>query len=313
VPAPVALFVFNRPHLTARVLEAVAQARPPRLFVIGDGPRPDHPEDRPLVAETRALIDRVDWPCEVLTDFSPINLSCDRRIATGLEWLFGQVPEAIVLEDDCVPEASFFPFCAELLDRYRDDPRIQMISGCNVVGPKTGDSYYFSRAYHIWGWAGWARAWRYYDEDMRIWPWLKHTGWLKQHLGDSKGARIAELFFDGAHSGEMPQWDFYFAFSGWLRNAVAVTPNVNLVENIGYGDEATHQRDPGHPFAGIKTGPMVFPLVHPGKVEVWEAADQAVWEALFPVFPQFRRRGTPAQVARAAQGVLRRVGGAQNG
>lgn len=308
-----ALFIFNRPHLTERVLEAVARARPSQLFVIGDGPRPDHPQDQALVAETRALIERLDWPCEVLTNFSEGNLGCDRRIATGLEWVFRRVPAAIVLEDDCVPEPTFFPYCAALLERYRDDPRIQMISGCNVVGAKTSDSYYFSRAYHIWGWATWARAWRYYDEEMRIWPWLKETGWLPHHLGDSKGARIAELFFDAAHSGEMPQWDFYWAFSGWLRDAVAVTPNVNLVENIGYGEQATHQRDPGHPFAGVGAAPMTFPLAHPAAVEVCEAADQAVWEALFPVFPQFRRRRAPSHLARAARGVLRSIAGAQHG
>jgi hypothetical protein len=255
----------------------------------------------------------LEWRCEVNICFSESNLGCDRRIATGLEWLFSQVGEAIILEDDCLPDATFFPYCDELLDRYREDQRIAMISGCNVVGPRTGDSYYFSQNYHIWGWATWARAWRYYDEEMRIWPWLKQTGWVKHHLGDSKGAQIAELFFDAAHSGEMPQWDFYFAFSGWLRDALAVTPNVNLVENIGYGEEATHQRDPSYPFAGVKAAPVTFPLVHPDKVEVCEAADRAVWEAVFPVFPQFRRRGTPAQVARAARGVLRRVAGTQHG
>lgn len=294
------------------MLEAVAQARPPRLFVIGDGPRADHGDDEALVAETRALISCVDWPCEVLTTFSQGNLGCDRRIATGLEWVFSQVPEAIVLEDDCLPDPTFFPYCAELLERYRNDPRIHMVRGSNVVGRWTGDSYYFSQVYHVWGWATWARAWRYYDEGMRVWPWLKQTGWLNHHLGDARGARIAERFCDAAYSGEMPQWDFYWAFSGWLRDALAIAPNVNLVENLGYGQDATHQRDTTHPFAGVRAAPMTLPVVHPTAVEVCQAADRAVWDALFPRFSQFRRRRAPLKVARAARGVLRSIAGPQH-
>jgi hypothetical protein len=308
---PVVVIIFNRPGATRRVVNAIAEVQPRQLFVIADGPRTDRAQDASLVAAARAVIDGVDWECEVHRCYSEVNLGCHVRIATGLDWVFDQVDQAIIVEDDCVPDRSFFSYCEELLARYQDDARVQMISGCNVVGAKTTYSYHFSRCYHIWGWATWSRAWTQYDEGMALWPRLRETDWLEDRLGDSKGARIAHLFFDAAYSREMPQWDFYWAFNGWLRDALSVMPSVNLVKNIGYGAEATHQRDAGHPFANLPAEAMAFPLRHPPDIEVFQDADRAIWEATFALFPQFQRRRPWALLARSAHRagqVLRRRG-----
>src|SRR5687767_13684909 len=162
---PVALLVFNRPQATARVFEAVARARPPRLLVVADGPRADRPDDGELCHQTRAIIERVDWPCEVMKDYSDTNLGCRKRVSSGLDWVFSNVADAIILEDDCLPEPSFFPFCEELLERYRDDERVAMIRAGNFLEGRrvASTSYYFSRWFHIWGWATWARAWKHND------------------------------------------------------------------------------------------------------------------------------------------------------
>lgn len=152
---PVAFLIFNRPDTTRRVFAEIAKARPPKLLVVADGPRADHPDDVEKCAAVRAIIDGIDWDCKVLTNYSDINLGCKRRVSSGLDWVFDTVEEAIILEDDCLPHPAFFRFCEEMLNKYRDDKRIAMISGDNFqFGRKrTEYSYYFSRYPHIWGWA----------------------------------------------------------------------------------------------------------------------------------------------------------------
>jgi hypothetical protein len=286
---PVALFIFNRPDCTARVLEAIAAARPSVLFVIADGPRAEHPEDERLVAETRAVIDRVDWPCELRTCYSDINLNCDRRIASGLDWVFANVPEAILLEDDCLPDTTFFPYCEQLLERYRTDERVHMISGSNPTGSSDTYSYHFSRCFPVWGWASWARAWKHYDPEMRAWPEVRATGWLEDHLGEREAATLARTWFDHAHSGPIRQWDFQWLFSGWMRDAVAAVPSVNLVTNIGFGADATHHHDAEHPFAAVPGERIDLPLRHPPRVQVLDAADRAMWDVMVTRFTRARR------------------------
>jgi hypothetical protein len=299
---PVAVFIFNRPGSVSKVLEAVKKANPPLLFVIADGPRANHPEDKHLVSQARAVVEQIEWPCEVLRAYSDVNLGCDRRIATGLDWVFGIADRAIVLEDDCLPDPTFFPYCEELLERYENDERVQMISGSNVTGISGSYSYHFSNCYHIWGWAGWARAWRHYDESMLEWPSLRDAGWLRSHLHSRRGAEMAQVFFDGAYAGRLPQWDFYWAFTGWRRNALSIIPRVNLVQNSGYGAGATHQVDGNHPFAGIPARAISFPLRHPPQVKVLRKADRAVWNTLYSRLPAVRRRS----VRRRLVSVVRR-------
>ena len=280
----VALFIFNRPENTARVLGAISAARPSVLLAVADGPRPERPEDERLVSETRAVLDRVDWPCDLRTCYSDTNLGCHKRIASGLDWVFEHVPEAILLEDDCLPDPTFFPYCEELLARYRDDERVHMISGSNTAGVEGPYSYHFSRCFGIWGWATWARAWRHNDPEMTAWPRLRETPWLEEHLGDERAAELARHWFDN-----LQQWDFHWMFSGWLQDAVTATPTVNLVSNIGFGESATHLHDPGDPFAALTTRSLDFPLRHPPGVEPLEVADRAIWDTLVAQFDQARR------------------------
>ena len=284
--AAVAFFIFNRPSLTEQVFGSIAAARPPRLLVVGDGPRPDHSDDEYLVAQARAVIGRVDWPCEVLTCYSDHNLGCRQRVATGLDWVFSQVEEAIVLEDDTLPDASFFPYCEELLARYRGDSRVHMVSGFTIFEPGrvTSRSYYFSRCYHIWGWAGWARAWASYDIEMRRWPEVRDTQWLEQLLGDPIEARIARDIFDQTHSGRITTWDFQWVFASWLDGGVSVTPAATLVTNIGYGQLASHERSEDHPLAKLPRYAIDLPLRHPDEVTVLEKADHAEWRRMYPSY-----------------------------
>ncbi len=174
--------IFNRPAETFRVFDAIREARPEKLLIVADGPRPTRPGEAALCNETREVLDRVDWSCQVLSNFAETNMGCGRRVASGLDWAFEQVEEAIILEDDCLPDSSFFPYCGELLERYRADERIMMISGNNFQNgaSRTADSYYFSQLPHCWGWATWRRAWRHYDFVMQDWRGGRNRGLVKE-------------------------------------------------------------------------------------------------------------------------------------
>jgi hypothetical protein len=281
---PVALFIFKRPEATRQVLARIAQARPPRLLVIADGPRAERPEEAEQCARTRALIESLDWDCEVSTLYSPLNLGCKRRVASGLEWVFAQTETAIILEDDCLPEPEFFPFCETLLARYRDDPRVHMIRGTNLLFGRryTPDSYYFSDLYNIWGWASWARAWQGYDVSLSAWPQLRASGWLERKLPDPAKAGLVRHFLDETHAGRIDTWDYQWLLNGWLRDALAIVPACNLVRNIGHGRDATHTQDDDNALARLDTGRLDFPLRHPARVEAQHAADEQEWRNVYP-------------------------------
>src|SRR3954451_2850867 len=179
------MIIFRRPEYTARVFERIREARPERLFVIADGPRPGNADDARRCEQARAVVEGVDWRCEVVRDFAEENLGLKRRIPSGLDWVFDEVEEAIVLEDDCLPHPSFFGYCEEALARHRDDARVTTISGdCfDFAGERGSASYRLSRYPLIWGWATWRRAWRAHDPALRRWPELRGRRWLKRRLG----------------------------------------------------------------------------------------------------------------------------------
>jgi hypothetical protein len=280
---PVALFIFNRPQHTRRVFEVIAQARPAELFVIADGPRFDNEEDERLCRETRDLID-INWPCKLHMLSSDTNLGCRQRLASGLDWVFAQAEEAIILEDDTLPDLTFFKFCEKLLERYRDDPRVHMICGANLLFGRqiSNDSYYYSRFCHIWGWASWARAWKYYDVNIKRWPELRDSNWLQRKLPTPEMIKMTRQIFDDTYSGKETTWDYQLGFSVWLADAVTIIPASNLVTNIGWDAAGTHTTEVSHSLGQISAVPMEFPLRHPRVIKLSDAADMHEWASLYP-------------------------------
>ncbi len=260
----VALMIFNRPDRTERVFNAIRQAQPPILLVVADGPRIDRVGEAELCAATRAIIDRVDWPCEVLTNYAQINLGCKYRIASGLDWVFANVPEAIILEDDCLPDPTFFPFCEELLAYYRHDDRIGAISGHNMQfgNSRTADSYYFSHFPHCWGWASWQRVWQHYDVEMTAWNQIRDGKWLYDLLPNSEQIDRWHQLFQDTYDGKIDSWDCQWTLTCWLRGYLTATANVNLISNLGFGPEATHTTTDSE-LANLPTQSLSFPLRHP--------------------------------------------------
>ena len=188
---PVLLIAFNRPESTARVLRSLAEIKPQKLYVACDGPRSGRPGEARRCEVVRALVSQMDWPCDVQTLFQPSNLGCRAGVTTALDWFFEQEEEGIVLEDDIVADPTFFPFCQELLERYRHDERVGVIAANNHQRrpPSDGSSYRFSIYSHCWGWASWRRAWRCNDPELRGWPAFRDGQWLEQ-LGDRKSTRL---------------------------------------------------------------------------------------------------------------------------
>jgi hypothetical protein len=299
---PVALLIFNRPDTTATVFAAIAKARPATLLVVADGPRATRRGEEELCAAARAVIGRVDWPCRVLTNFSDHNLGCRRRVSSGIDWVFSLVEEAIFLEDDCVPDPTFFSFCEEMLDRYRSDSRVMHIGGTNFQGTaRVGEeSYYFSRHVHVWGWASWRRAWQHYDVNMGAWSWARATGRVHDILSTPAERRAFTTLFDRVARREIDTWDTQWTVACRAQNALSIVPSRNLISNIGFRGDATHTGDAGHSVATMPTFPVALPLVHPAYTLADAAADERT-TAVFRPSPYRRARSLLFRLLHAAR------------
>jgi hypothetical protein len=279
--SPVAYVVFNRPTLTARTFASIRARKPKKLFLIADGPRPGNLSDKARCAEVRALVDKVDWTCEVRRLYADKNLGLKCRVSSGLDWVFSQVDRAIVLEDDCLPHPDFFTFCDELLERYAENCRVWVITGNNFQdGKRRGDaSYYFSKYNHCWGWATWRRAWQHYQGQIPFWPeWRGSHDWLEKNP-DRIERRYWQSIFEQVFDGEIDSWAYPWAASVWYQGGLTATPNVNLVTNIGIGPEASHTKA-----SETQKGVPVSSLgerAHPRHVVQNRAADRYVFDNHF--------------------------------
>jgi hypothetical protein len=283
VDVPVLLIVFNRPEKTRRMFEAVRAAAPRRLFIAADGPRPDHPDDLDRCERTRRIFFGIDWPCEVRTRFQDRNLGCKRGVGTAIDWFLSEVDAGIIVEDDCVPTADFFRFCAELLDRYRDATEVMMIGGHNPLGAWDGEaSYVFSRTSPIWGWATWRRAWAHYDAAMARWAEPRAHEAVRARMPRTE-FRITSQRFDLVYEQRRDSWGFAWAFAMLIAGGVSVMPVRNLVANIGFDDEATHTKLSWSNEASAPTHPLAFPLAHPSSTTPDADFEQALFRHRFPL------------------------------
>lgn len=268
--------IYNRPDLTRQSLATIAKARPPKLFVIADGPK-DDPVDVSLCQEARQVIDGVDWDCDVHTNFSDTNLGCGRRLSSGFQWVFQQVDEAILLEDDCVPAESYFWFCQSLLDKYRDDDRVMHINGNNYRKRRrhTPYSYYFSEYSHAAGWASWRRAFQHYDFGMASWPDFRDSGSLAAAFTNPAEQRHWTRILDRQISADpVDAWSYAWLYAIRRRGGVAITPSVNMMSNIGYGrPDALHTKHRQRPAPTWD----IWKLHHPPRVVVDSKADAALF------------------------------------
>jgi hypothetical protein len=307
VARPAVLFlVFNRPDTTSRVFEALRRAKPPRLYVAADGPRPDRQEEPDLCTAVRRIATRVDWPCELRTRFQDSNQGCKLAVSGAISWFFDNEEQGIIIEDDCLPTQGFFGFCEELLRKYRNDERIMTIGGVNFQrGIRRSEaSYFVSKHFHCWGWASWRRAWAVYDRDLeRVEPAIFRGLELL-----SDGSRLFPFYWrrvmELCRSGYISTWDYpfllsCFALNGSGRQAFHIAPQVNLVANVGFGPGGTHTVSSAGNLAS-QAFELEQPIRHPALVERNVDADRVTDRAIMswsrylklqlgPRFPGLRR------------------------
>lgn len=295
----VLFLIFNRPDTTARVFEAIRRARPARLYVAADGPRASRAGEAAACAETRDIITRIDWPCELHTLFRDQNLGCKAAVSGAISWFFDHEAEGIILEDDCLPSPSFFPYCDALLDKYRDDDRVGQVSGSRFFADEArldgAASYVFSRYGSIWGWASWRRAWQHYDPDLRDWDRMTRPENLDAAFPDRR-ERMAKLAIGKQlKNGSLDTWDYQWGFTKAYQSQLSVVPSHNLIVNIGFGAEATHTKRHDSK-APQSLGGLSFPLIDPPYF-----TSHAQYDAVFA------KRAYPPDWHRQARAFLARI------
>jgi hypothetical protein len=275
VTPPVLVVAFNRPGVTARVLDRIRAANPPALYAAVDGPRPGRGDDR-AIGEVHELFAAEHWDCPVHHRFQTSNAGVRTHLPGAITWFFEHEPEGIIIEDDCLPDPSFFPFCEQVLAAHRDDPDVLHVGANNFQPPDRhrSASYYFSAYSHVWGWASWRDAWAHNDLELAGVSEAEFATCLRRLFRRRRDRRYWGLMFRYARSGKVETWDYSWMFTQWARGARAVTPTTNLVSNLGFGVASTHTHDPADRWAALPTEPVPLPLQHPGSDELDRTADE---------------------------------------
>lgn len=247
VDVPVALIFFNRPEPLKDVFDSIREARPSKLFLIQDGQRESNPNDEINVKKCKEIVDNIDWECEVHRNYSENNLGCGMRIYSGISWCFQYVDRLCIIEDDCKPSLDFFKFSEELLERYKNDQRIDMISGMNNLGNynTTPYSYFFAQTGSIWGWATWKRVWDTVDYELSF---LEDEDAVRLIFNLIRPKRLAkDIIRNGKKKydflksgGKLTSWSYQRGLNMYLNSGLIIVPHKNLITNIGLTSESVH-------------------------------------------------------------------------
>jgi hypothetical protein len=274
---PVVFIVFNRPDTTLKVFEQIRRIKPEKLFVIADGPRLNKSGEIQKCKETRDIIDNVDWPCELFKNYSDFNLGCGKRVSTGIDWVFEFVEKAIIIEDDCLPNLDFFNYCEELLDKFEYNHNIFSICGSNFLKGNiiNQSSYYFSSHFHVWGWATWKRAWKFFDYESINLSFDIVNEKLKQKFLTKSETRFYKKMFSEMKDKQIDTWDYQWFFTHIYYDGLTIIPNKNLVSNIG--SEGTHfSQNNYNPRINLPLFP-ILPIVHPKQITLDKNADHLLY------------------------------------
>jgi hypothetical protein len=243
---PVLFLIFNRLETTKQVFEVIRKTIPAKLYIASDGPRENITGEKEKVEAVRKYVSEfIDWNCEVKTLFHEKNLGCGKALSEAITWLFNNEEMGIILEDDCLPSISFFTYCKELLEKYKDNKQIFHIAGNNpLTYTKTPYSYYFARIQHCWGWATWRRAWNYYNfniYDLDNFISQKKINFIFSRSADKD--YWINIFKEMEKYKKNDIWDYQWTYSIFYNKGICINPAKNLITNIGFGDDATHTKN----------------------------------------------------------------------
>jgi len=272
----VVLIIYKRYQNLLAITDVLRKVKPAKIFIIADGPK--NKTEKLLTDKTRKNLELLlDWPCMILKNYSKNNLGLKERFSSGISWVFEQTDRAIFLEDDCIPDPTFFRYCDELLEKYQNDNRVMTISGNNFQFGKNTvpSSYYFSRYPHVWGWATWKRVWDHYDSNITTWPEQSNTSWLRGVTGGLIISKFWKYIFNRLFEGKINTWDYQLTYASFKNNGLNIIPSVNLVTNVGYGADSTNIKTKNKTIS-VPTTPMQFPLIYPKDFAINDTADQAV-------------------------------------
>lgn len=275
---PILFLVFNRLDTTKQVFSVIQKAKPQKLYIASDGPRNGRGGEKEIVDSVRKyVLDNINWECEIKTLFREKNLGCKVAVSSAIDWFFENEEEGIILEDDCLPDLSFFQFCQELLEKYRNDERVAIISGNNFNDKKIGEAdYYFKRIPHIWGWATWKRVWDKYDVNMSQYAEFKKNNKIKEIWSNKKVQRYWNYIFSEVLNGSIDTWDYQLTFCCFNNNLLNICPNKNLVKNIGFGEGSTNTILRDKDAEIVKNESVLFPMSCPEDVFYSEYSDYQV-------------------------------------
>lgn len=278
---PVLMILYNRPDHAWRVFDKIKELRPKSLFIAVDGAKPERTGDAQAVTMCQKLVDAIDWPCQVKTLFREVNLGCKIAVSSAISWFFEHVEFGIILEDDCLPDSSFFNFCRELLLRYEMNERVMHIGGANLIPDQqwSSNSYIFTKICHIWGWATWRRAWKHYDVNMKSFPEDTKSSFINQQVSDKESIKYWKHVFAEAYNQEVDTWDYQWVYAIWKQQGLCVLPEHNLITNIGYDASATHTTLDS-PFANMPTI-AINSIRHPEQVDENTVATEWIFAKLY--------------------------------
>lgn len=279
---PILFIVFNRPDVTQQVFDQIKKIKPKKLFVAADGFRRNVKGEKQKCEQTRNICENIDWDCEIKTLYREQNLGCKVAVSSAITWFFENVDEGIILEDDCYPDLTFFEYCQNLLEKYRDKSDIFLIGGNNFQKRiiENNESYYFSNYGHIWGWATWKRAWYMHDNDYFNYDPKSSTSELSHIFNSESEKRYWNKIFAACKLGKINTWDYQWQYYIWKNKGISITPNKNLTINLGLKNNSTHFFLNDSYKTNLKCNSISFPLVHP-KIEIDRAADIFTFKNLF--------------------------------
>lgn len=284
---PVLFLVFNRPDVTQQVFDEIKKARPSRLYVAADGPRPHKSGEKERSDAVRKLTTEVDWDCELKTLFREENLGCKMAVSSAIDWFFEHEEAGVILEDDCLPNPSFFRFMAEMLAYYKEDDRVMKIAGANYIGSdysQPQNSYYFSHYTHVWGWATWRRAWKYFTLEMTDYEEVKRKDLLAGAFSCEGESKHFWKVWEMTREGKLDSWAYRWQYALYIQSGLTVVPQKNMVSNIGFGVDSTHTSDKGHPLENFPKEEMKFPIKHPGML-LWDKEADKLFYERFLILP----------------------------
>ncbi len=283
IKTPILLLIFNRPDNTSQVFDAIKTMKPAKLYVAADGARKNKPGEKERCDETRKITENIDWPCVVKRLYRKNNLGCKKAVSSAIDWFFENEDKGIILEDDCLPDKTFFKYCAEMLKKYKNNEKVFSISGDNFLpADKISMSIYFTQYPHCWGWATWKRAWEKYDVNMADLGEIKNSQKYKDTFSGIIEYLYWKILLQRVHDGKIDTWDYQWAYTLFKNGAYSINPSVNLVKNIGFGGDATHTKVMNYSKDAKK---MSFPIKYPKEMILNKELDDYTRKNVFIINP----------------------------